>query len=93
MMMMMMSTFTGMIPIHLNAQYAEGRSEEVCVGVWGVGGGGVGVGGGGMGNREKVIIIKIKKKTYGAKSFREQVGFQKSAERRQGICFLIVCGN
>ena len=34
-------------------------------------------------------MIKMKKKTkHGAKSFTEQVGFQTSAERRQGICFL-----
>ena len=37
-------------------------------------------GGGGGGVREKVIIIKIKKKTCGTKSFTEQVGFQTFVE-------------
>ena len=44
----------------------------------------------GRGNREKVIIIKAKKKrekTHGAVLFREQVAFGMSAECCQGICF------
>ena len=35
---------------------------------------------------EKVIIIQIKKKTHGAKSFTEQMGFSRSPERRQRVC-------
>ena len=37
-------------------------------------------------HREKIIIIK-KIKTHGAKSFTQQVRFQTSAERSQGVCF------
>ena len=45
-----------------------------------------------MGGREterKSYIIKIRKKekTHGVRSLREQVGFQESAERHQGVCF------
>ena len=75
-MMMMMSTFIAHDSINLNAQCVQ-LKEEVAV-----------LGGGG-GNREKVITIEIqkKKKTHGANSSTEQVRFQTSAERRQGVCF------